>query len=159
MHSLYHFLFYDLHSHSYIAFYLAMWYSNKPYELAGALSSVNWVQSNRLCVGLLFSWFSKKEDPPKPPKPSGDRQPEGSKDKGGSNSYAVIDLNLCSWERYRCFESPTVSGYNMPTDDWLRRCRWTVHFVDEADNLCRHLDTAFIPFSLSFSYLSCSRSL
>jgi len=58
----------------------------------------------------LFSLFSRLFGDDKPPRPSGDTQPEGSKDRG--NSYAAKQLNL-GWERESCFESPTSVKYGV----------------------------------------------
>jgi len=59
------------------------------------------------CVDLLSSvwswlWGHNNDEPPKP---RGDRQPEGGRDRG--NLHAVNELDL-TWERTNCLESPTT---------------------------------------------------
>jgi len=72
-----------------------------------------------ISVDLLFSWCSKDDQPPRP---SGNTQPEGGKDKG--NSYAINQLNLCG--RDSCFESPTVSQQSPNVADWSD---WTMNIL------------------------------
>jgi len=60
-------------------------------------------------LSSVWSWLmGNKND--EPPKPRGDRQPEGGRDRG--NLHAVNELDL-TWERTNCLESPTadVAGY------------------------------------------------
>jgi len=59
-------------------------------------------------VYSLISWLMGGED--KPPRPTGNRQPEGGKDKGGGSSYNT-QLNL-SWDRQ--IQSPTVGLTDPP---------------------------------------------